>query len=53
LQRLQLWFGIALVNTGSRAEGQEFLFAAAKGSCTEFSESALEHLSAFRETLIC
>ena len=40
LQRLQLWFGIALAGVGDRMEGQQFLFAAAKGSDPLLAECA-------------
>ncbi len=49
LQRLQLYFGIALANTSNIAKGKEFLFQASKGSNASLSESALEHLSALEQ----
>jgi tetratricopeptide (TPR) repeat protein len=49
LQRLQLYFGIALANTGRHSNAQELLFEAAKGSDSVLSESALEHLSTLEQ----
>jgi hypothetical protein len=49
LQRLQLYFGIALANSDAGAEGQQFLFSAAKGNDRLLAESALEHLTALTQ----
>jgi tetratricopeptide (TPR) repeat protein len=49
LQRIQLYLGIALVNSDAVAEGQQLLFSAAKGSDASLAESALEHITALKQ----
>jgi tetratricopeptide (TPR) repeat protein len=49
-QRLQLFFGVALMRTGQSSEAQTLLFAAAKGKDAELSQRALECLSEIEPT---
>lgn len=44
-QRLQVFFGTALMRSGNAAEAQAVLFEAAKGKSAELSRTALEHLA--------
>jgi tetratricopeptide (TPR) repeat protein len=44
-QRLQVFFGVALIHTGHTADAQSFLFAAAKGEDATLSKTALEYLT--------
>ena len=44
-QRLQVFFGTALMRSGNAAEAQAVLFEAAKGKSAELSKTALEYLS--------
>jgi hypothetical protein len=45
-QRLQVYFGAALLRVGHSAEAQPILFEAARGANTELSQTALQYLSA-------
>jgi tetratricopeptide (TPR) repeat protein len=45
-QRLQVFFGAALLRVGRSAEAQPILFEAARGANTELSQTALQYLSA-------
>jgi Flp pilus assembly protein TadD len=49
-QRLQLFFGVALMRTGCSSEAQPLLFAAAKGKDAELAQSASECLSEIETT---
>lgn len=44
-QRLQVFFGAALMRSGNAAEAQAVLFGAAKGKSAELCKTALEYLS--------
>jgi tetratricopeptide (TPR) repeat protein len=44
-QRLQVFFGVALMRSGNAGEAQSLLFQAAKGSNTELSQTASGYLS--------
>jgi tetratricopeptide (TPR) repeat protein len=49
-QRLQVYFGVALIRSGDAGEAQSLLFEAARGANAQLCQTALKYLSKIKTT---